>query len=1092
MPPVPLVHTQLLPPRVKHSIKRPGLRDTGLAVLSHRVSTLVAPAGYGKSLWLASLLEEPDWPPTAWLSLDSHDIEPSFFLYHVIYAVKRIRPDFGGPSLRTMNSLEDTGRDWLIGTSAFIEEISGEKEMVLVLDDLHLIDENETIRSILEHLIRWLPAGIRLVLLSRRGIPLNLYRERLNNELLEIQGVELLFSLEETRELLLMLDLALSEEDINLIHICTEGWAAGLRLLAVLLKQAGGNLNKTLTDLKRQDTDLYTYLGNELLAYLPGELYAFLLDASLLPYLEPALCDTALQCDDSAALIVQLHAHGILSKTGGEVVTWRLHHLMGEFLEQKAKNLRPPEHGTSIRHRAAVFLESQGDIDRALEQLVANADWSGIATTINRHGDDYFLQSGRLDALRSWLGRLPEEVVAADPWLMYFQGMSILHGHPGEALDILSRATDAAGAKGDLKCQLRSLFLMIAAYTFANNLQKVSETARRIPLVASLLKSPWSRGVVLVAGLSKAAWEDNLRKGVWLSWLAGKAKLDPESHMGYLMFSSMIQFRLGNLNAARELIEKALGDPYVQENEQWTGTVNVIYSFICMLSGEHEKMAQICYELLRLGQKYDAPHQLGVAHRRLAHLYLEKELLDRAGQEFELSRDAFIRANNIFMVYLTDLDLVLLRLKAGENAGDLLSESQSLLHKLKTIPAGQGFDDYALSVAGIIAMEAGHLESARQRFEEVILKCKQKGARQARAGAQLLLARVHLLQGEDDEADRCLRNALGAAEEGNWEFFWDWHAESVYSLCRRALAKNIHPYWAIHLLKRWFPQRIAQEAGSLLVYPDEKVRRSATALLQELARKAGEPFIHINCLGVFRVFVNGAEIGLSAWKTRKAENLFKLLMIERRQHLKEKVIEKLWPESEPHLGDASLRMALSQARQVLGLGDHTVESLVLKRGMVFLHPGIRVYTDYELFTSAARHALQETDAYNPGSAYLLEQAAGLYQGDFLPDNIYDDWTAGLRAQLYKLYLQVLSKKIEFDRGQGKLFSAIEGCRRFLDKEPADEAVCRTAMELLWQTGQKQQALSLYQTLQAFMAKEYNAEPSAETIALYEKIKQGNH
>jgi len=86
----------------------------------------------------------------------------------------------------------------------------------------------------------------------------------------------------------------------------------------------------------------------------------------------------------------------------------------------------------------------------------------------------------------------------------------------------------------------------------------------------------------------------------------------------------------------------------------------------------------------------------------------------------------------------------------------------------------------------------------------------------------------------------------------------------------------------------------------------------------------------------------------------------------------------------------------------------------------------------------------------------------------------------------------ISKKIEFDRGQGKLFSAIEGCRRFLDKEPADEAVCRTAMELLWQTGQKQQALSLYQTLQAFMAKEYNAEPSAETIALYEKIKQGNH
>jgi len=44
------------------------------------------------------------------------------------------------------------------------------------------------------------------------------------------------------------------------------------------------------------------------------------------------------------------------------------------------------------------------------------------------------------------------------------------------------------------------------------------------------------------------------------------------------------------------------------------------------------------------------------------------------------------------------------------------------------------------------------------------------------------------------------------------------------------------------------------------------------------------------------------------------------------------------------------------------------------------------------------------------------------------------------------------------------------------------------MELLWQNGQKQQALSLYQELSAFMVKEYEATPSSETITLYEKIK----
>ena len=300
----PLVYTQLVPPHVKNSIKRTGLRDTGLAILSHRITTVQAPAGYGKSIWVSSLLEEPGWPPTAWLSLARHDKEPSFFLYHLIHAIRRILPGVGGQSLRTMNSLEDTGRDWLIAVSSLVEEIPVEKKLVLVLDDFHLIDKGEEVRGILEHLVRWLPAGARLALLSRRSVTLNLYRERMNGELLEIRGSELLFSVEETRELLGLIGLTVAEEDVQMIHNFTEGWPAGVRLLGMLLSQVGGDMDKTMSSLKIKDADLYTYLSNELLDYLPADLRGFLLDASLLPYLEPALCDYALQCGDSETMLI--------------------------------------------------------------------------------------------------------------------------------------------------------------------------------------------------------------------------------------------------------------------------------------------------------------------------------------------------------------------------------------------------------------------------------------------------------------------------------------------------------------------------------------------------------------------------------------------------------------------------------------------------------------------------------------------------------------------------------------------------------------------------------------------------------------------
>ncbi|GAB6174215.1 hypothetical protein JCM15765_36930 [Paradesulfitobacterium aromaticivorans] len=43
------------------------------------------------------------------------------------------------------------------------------------------------------------------------------------------------------------------------------------------------------------------------------------------------------------------------------------------------------------------------------------------------------------------------------------------------------------------------------------------------------------------------------------------------------------------------------------------------------------------------------------------------------------------------------------------------------------------------------------------------------------------------------------------------------------------------------------------------------------------------------------------------------------------------------------------------------------------------------------------------------------------------------------------------------------------------------------MDLLWQNGQKQQALFLYQELAAVLAKEFDVTPADETNNLYEEI-----
>jgi ATP/maltotriose-dependent transcriptional regulator MalT/DNA-binding SARP family transcriptional activator len=1082
---IPLVYTQLVPPRVKNSIKRDNLRGLGLAVLSHRVTTVVAPAGYGKSVWVSSLLDDPMWPPSAWLSLDNHDSEPAFLLCHLIQAIQKVVPEFGGQALRTIKSLEDVGRDWQIAVSSLIEEIPVNKEVVLVLDDFHLIDTNRSVCRILEYLIHWLPPASHLVLISRQNPSLNLYKEQLSGELLQIACEQLRFSIEETSELLSLLGFNLADRDIEFIYAYTEGWAAVLRLLGILLKKWGGDFKKALAASRQKDADLYSYLNNELLGTLDQDLQDFLLDSSLLPYLEPDLCNAALECAGSEQMINILHSQGLFSRVEGETVTWRLHHLMGEFLENKAALYRSPEYMAAIRRRAAHFLKNKGDIDRSLEQLVACADWAAARDIIRDYSDQYYIQGGRLNALNSWIGRLPEDLVNNSHWLLYYRGRSILHTREEEALATLSRAAYLAEARGDVSCQVRSLLAMFMVYAFANKVNKIREIVLRIPRAASLVNNSWSEGIVLVAELGRAAWEDNLKQGENFSWLAGLARLDAEFRLAYLIFSFIIQCRLGNLNSARQLITRLMAEPYVQDNEVVLGEIYVAHAFFCMLSGDYQQLADISRDLLRLGEKYNSPHQLGFAHRSRACLYFREGRYDEARAEFGLSQEQFIRANNLFYAELTNLDLIYLRVRAGENAAHLWPETGPILDRLRSSPGGQGLDDYVCSLAGIMAMEAGQMELARQRFEELRQRCSENGARHVQAGAQFFLARLYLLRGDENNADSCLVSALSAAETEKWDYFWNWHEETMYAMCRHALLKKIHPSWAISILSRRFPQRTCQEAGSLLLYPGQEVCQGIASIVSSRVQATGVPVIHVNCLGGFQVFVNGVEVKQSQWRTKKAANLFKYLLIAGGKHPKEKIIEELWPGAEPRRGDASLRMTLTYARKALGLNDR--ESIFLRRGMLYINPEIEIYTDYEWFASLADSSVPGASSENPIRVDSLEQAMQLYRGEFLPDNIYDDWSSSWREHLRQLYLQVVLALIQSYRQQDSLPQAIQACRRYLALEPADEPVCRAAMEMLWASGQKQHALSLYQDLADFMASEYNAVPSSETSSLYRKI-----
>jgi LuxR family transcriptional regulator, maltose regulon positive regulatory protein len=233
-----LLATKLHVPRPRPGfVPRPRLAGRLEEGLARGLVLVCAPAGSGKTVLLA------DWArrggrPVAWLSLDAADNDPARFWRHAVAAVGQACPGIGELPGPLLGPLAPSSSDGLV--TALINELAAaqaaEDEVVLVLDDYHLID-SEPVHGSLLFLAEHLPPGLRLVLASRSDLPLPLARLRARGQLAELRAAELRFTTEEAAALLREAAGAeLPGAAVAALAARTEGWAAGLQLVALSLR----------------------------------------------------------------------------------------------------------------------------------------------------------------------------------------------------------------------------------------------------------------------------------------------------------------------------------------------------------------------------------------------------------------------------------------------------------------------------------------------------------------------------------------------------------------------------------------------------------------------------------------------------------------------------------------------------------------------------------------------------------------------------------------------------------------------------------------------------------------------------------------
>ncbi len=163
---------------------------------------------------------------------------------------------------------------------------------ILVLDDYHLISER-TVHELVAELLDHAPPQLHLVVTSRYQPPLPLSKWRVRGQLAEFRLPELRFdAAEATTYYNQRLSLGLSPEEVAALQTRTEGWIAGMSLLAMTLKHLDDPAQRSLfiDQFSLSNRLIFDLLADEVLAQQPPDLRDFLLQTSILTLLTPTLC----------------------------------------------------------------------------------------------------------------------------------------------------------------------------------------------------------------------------------------------------------------------------------------------------------------------------------------------------------------------------------------------------------------------------------------------------------------------------------------------------------------------------------------------------------------------------------------------------------------------------------------------------------------------------------------------------------------------------------------------------------------------------------------------------------------------------------
>lgn len=221
----------------------------------------------------------------------------------------------------------------------------------------------------------------------------------------------------------------------------------------------------------------------------------------------------------------------------------------------------------------------------------------------------------------------------------------------------------------------------------------------------------------------------------------------------------------------------------------------------------------------------------------------------------------------------------------------------------------------------------------------------------------------------------------------------------------------------------------------------------------------------------------------------KARQLLKILAVNRTRPLtKDALIETLWPDADPSSGVTSLKVAAHKLRSALDPDRNGPEWVIAENGTYRLNPEAPIWIDVESFRRHyERGRILQSKGCIEEAADELAGAEELYQGDYLEEDMYEEWAIVKREELRDIYLDTLQRLAHIAVHYNRYSDVIRYCHKIVLADPCREDAYRMLMRSHAALSQFARAGAWYAVCRTSLQREVGAPPSEETVQAFESL-----